>query len=419
MKRELAILEKLEKDVNLKQLQIKSLLTITQAINDNVSAAGLFNMYKSFLSWEMGVETMALFISKDKTWECATNVNTTEDLSLTKDAGNILLKYTRLHTIKGDDDKMLQQFDIIIPVYHKEQPIAYALIGGIKEQEDLYSKIQFITTITNIIAVAIENKRLFNQQIEQEHLKREMELASNVQMMLIPDELPKGVGYELASIYKPHYTVGGDYYDFIEFNEKRFAFCIADISGKGVGAAILMANFQAILQGLLYRGIDETEDLEKLVRDLNTAVFKITKADKFITFFIVEVDIEKKEIQYVNAGHFPPFMIMDKNIIRLDQGCTILGCFEELPPFEIGKLKIENELILMAFTDGLIDLQNDEGEYFDESNIGPFMKLHCDNNAEDFNRNLLNRLDEFKQQQDFPDDIAVITCKVYQNGVEH
>ena len=418
MKRELAILEKLEKDVNLKQLQIKSLLTITQAINDNVSAEGLFNMYKSFLSWEMGVETMALYVSKDKTWECATNVNTTEDMS-SIEAGKILLNYTRLHTIKNEDHRTLQQFDIIIPVYHKEQPIAYALIGGIKEQEDLYSKIQFITTITNIIAVAIENKRLFNKQIEQERLKREMELASNVQKMLIPDELPKGKGYELASIYKPHFTVGGDYYDCIEFGEDRFAFCIADISGKGVGAAILMANFQAILQGLLYRGINEENNLEKLVRDLNAAVYKITKADKFITFFIVEMDLKRKQIQYVNAGHFPPFMIMADEIIRLDQGCTILGCFDELPPFEIGKLDITNEAILMAFTDGLIDLQNDKGEYFDETNIGPFMKLNTSKNAQDFNDSLLQRLDEFKQQQDFPDDIAVITCKIYQNGSEN
>ncbi|MEL6987464.1 MAG: SpoIIE family protein phosphatase [Bacteroidota bacterium] len=254
---------------------------------------------------------------------------------------------------------------------------------------------------------------MFNQQLEQERLKKEMELASNVQKMLIPDELPKGEGYELASIYKPHFTVGGDYYDFIKFNKNQFAFCIADISGKGVGAAILMANFQAILQGLLYRISEGPHDLAKLVRDLNEAVFKITKADKFITFFIVEVDLEKKELQYVNAGHFPPFMIMDEEIIRLDQGCTILGCFEELPDFEIGKLSITDEAILMAFTDGLIDLQNDNGEYFDESNIGPFMKLNNTKGAEDFNNSLLIRLDEFKQQQDFPDDIAVITCKLY------
>ncbi|MEL6989067.1 MAG: serine/threonine protein phosphatase, partial [Bacteroidota bacterium] len=122
MKRELAILEKLEKDVNLKQLQIKSLLTITQAINDNVSAEGLFNMYKSFLSWEMGVETMALFISKGK-WECATSVNTNNEL-IVDNIGDTLLNYTRLHTIKNDDSPFLQQFDIIIPVYHKDQPIA-------------------------------------------------------------------------------------------------------------------------------------------------------------------------------------------------------------------------------------------------------------------------------------------------------
>ena len=416
MKRELAILEKLEKDVNLKQLQIKSLLTITQAINDNVSAEGLFNMYKSFLSWEMGVETMALYVLKDTDWECASRVNTSADLD-ESNITEILLRFNRLHTVKSDDEAILKQFDIIIPVYHKENPIAYALIGGIKEQEDLYSKIQFITTITNIIAVAIENKRLFKQQIEQERLKREMELASNVQKMLIPDDLPSGKGYELASIYKPHFNVGGDYYDYVKLDEDRFAFCIADVSGKGVGAALLMANFQAILQSFfLIKKNMQFSKLDELVRELNAAVFRITKADKFITFFIAEICLKSKELQYVNSGHFPPFMVMDDEIFRLDKGSTILGCFEELPEVEIGKIDLKEEAVLMAFTDGLIDLQNDLGEYFDESNIPPFMKKYKKESAEDFNQHLLEHLDKFKQQQDFPDDIAIVTCKLHKNG---
>ena len=154
MSREIALLEKLEKEISLKQLQIKSLLTITQAINDNVSAEGLFNMYKSFLSWEMGIEKMALFAYSEQGWECVSRINF-ENFDTEKTVREFL-KYKRLHTIKDDDTSALENFDIVIPVYHKENAIAYALIGGIKDKEDIYNKIQFITTITNIIAVAIE-----------------------------------------------------------------------------------------------------------------------------------------------------------------------------------------------------------------------------------------------------------------------
>ena len=165
----------------------------------------------------------------------------------------------------------------------KKMPLAYALIGGIKQKVDIYNKIQFITTITNIVAVAIENKRLFKRQLEQERFDRDIKLAREVQQMLIPEELPSTEAYELGSIYKPHSNVGGDYIDYIRFDEDRFVFCIADISGKGVAAAILMANFQAIIQSLIF----QYKDLETFIFALNETVFKrITKSDKYITFFI-------------------------------------------------------------------------------------------------------------------------------------
>lgn len=288
MSREIALLEKLEKEISLKQLQIKSLLTITQAINDNVSAEGLFNMYKSFLSWEMGIEKMALFAYSEQGWECVSRINF-ENFDTEKTVREFL-KYKRLHTIKDDDTSALENFDIVIPVYHKENAIAYALIGGIKDKEDIYNKIQFITTITNIIAVAIENKRLFKSQVEQEVYSKELELAKEVQNMLIPRSLPNGKDYAISKIYMPHLEVGGDYLDYIKFSESRFAFCIADISGKGVAAALLMANFQAILQSLIH----QYRDLATIVFALNQSVFKITKSDKYITFFIGEVDTKKE-----------------------------------------------------------------------------------------------------------------------------
>jgi len=117
---------------------------------------------------------------------------------------------------------------VVIPVKHKEQDIAFLFIGGLEEDDEMYNKVQFITTITNIIAVAIENKRLFKRQLEQSRMKREMELASEMQLQLVPSKLPSDECYELASIYKPQLGVGGDYFDYIELNEREFAFCVAD-----------------------------------------------------------------------------------------------------------------------------------------------------------------------------------------------
>lgn len=411
MSRELAVLEKLEKELNLKELQIKSLLTITQAINDNVSADGLFNMYRSFLSWEMGITHMGLFIpteDENDMWHCPTYIGH-EDMTKKVDSlFPYLFGHKRLHTIKSSDPKVLQDFDIIIPVFHKEKPIAYSLIGGIKSKEDLYNKIQFITTITNIIAVAIENKRLFKRQIEQERLEKEIELASNVQKMLIPHVLPITEHFEVSTIYKPHFNIGGDYLDFIDFDKGRYVFCIADISGKGVAAALLMANFQAMIQSLIY----QYRDLETFVYALNETVLRVTKSDKFITFFIGEVDLKKRRLKYINAGHYPPVLYQDGVIRRLTSGCTVIGIFDSLPEIQEEEIDIKEGALVMCFTDGLADLTNEKGEFFEDEGIENFTKANGNLSAIKFNKELMEAIDTYRGDIEYPDDIAVITCKV-------
>lgn len=408
IKKGLSNIESLERELNLKQLQINRLLNITQAINNNVSAEGLFEMYKSFLSWEIGVKKMVLFVREEDQWTCATHVGIPNSL-LNTDIALHLKKYTRLNNIEDSDHPLIKEFDIVIPVRHKEHPIAYVFIGGFGEDEDMYNKVQFITTITNIIAVAIENKRLFKRQLEQERLKKEMELAGEMQKMLIPDSLPSTKCYELDSIYKPHFRVGGDYFDFIEFEDGKMVFCVGDISGKGVAAALLMANFQANFHTL----INKRTELVEFIHDLNTSVNLITKGERFITFFIAEYDIKDRSIKYVNAGHNPPVMVADDRLHLLTKGCTILGSFQHLPRVEVGTFSIKEEAMICAFTDGLTDLKNSKGQYLNEQMLYNFVKEHYTLRAGEFNDLLMERIEVFKKGQSYPDDFTVLTCKLF------
>lgn len=400
-------IEKLEQELSLKQLQINSLLTITQAINDNVAAPELYSMYKSFIGWEMGIKRMALFFKQDDQWRCATHLKA-DHLAAMEDLGPVLKNYSKTQRINGADSAVLQDFELIIPVYHKKIPIAFALIGGVRQDANEYNQIQFITTFTNIIAVAIENKRLFKKQIEQERFARDMELASSVQKMLIPDHLPKSQFFEMATVYKPHFTVGGDYFDFIQYDEKRLAFCIADISGKGVSAAILMANFQAILQSLIY----QYRDLETFVFALNEAVYRITRSDRFITLFIGELNLHTNTLQYINAGHYPPFLIQDGKITRLESGCTIIGAFDKLPEIHMGEVKLTHPGTIFACTDGLTDVLNNLDEYFDDDHLLAILEGSDKAiSAENLNNTLMNEVDVFRGTMAYPDDIAMLTCK--------
>ena len=409
LRKDLSELEKLEREINLKQLQINRLLTITQAINNNVSASGLYEMYNSFLSWEMGVKKMALFVQGKDRWECATSIGVEKEL-LEEDLTNILPKYERMKNLDEDiDSPLVNQFDVVVPVLHKDHPIAYTFIGGFEKDDNLYNKMRFITTISNIIAVAIENKRLFKRQLRQERMRREMELASDMQKMLVPSEFPKSEIFELSSIYIPMLGVGGDYFDFIEFQDDKFAFCIADISGKGIAAALLMANFQANFHSLIHK----RASLDVFVRGLNHSLYGITGGDKFLTLFLAEFDKQNYTLKYINAGHNLPIMVIDGQVQQLGKGCTILGAFPELDNVEIGEVTVDKEAIILTYTDGLTDVRNEEGVSFDEDILVPFCQNNEYTSASIFNKRLMDEINRFKGDKGFPDDITVLTCKIF------
>jgi len=409
IKKELSDIQVLERDLHLKQLQINRLLNLTQAINNNVSSRGLFDMFTSFLSWEMGIKKLALYFKDNDQWVCKAFAGIPAGL-IALDISDRLPEYNRLHNLDADDHLLLKEFDVVIPVMHKKSPLAYVFIGGFEENEDMYNKVQFITTVTNIVAVAIENKRLFKRQLEQERLKKEMELASEMQRMLIPAELPCGNKYEFASIYRPHLGVGGDYYDVIKFDEHRFAFCVGDISGKGVAAALLMANFQANFHSLIRKNYP----LDDFIKALNESVIRITQSEKFITFFVAEYNTKTRELKYVNAGHNPPILVHNNEVILLRKGCTILGSFDELPRIEIGQGFIEGHATILAYTDGLTDLRNNDGDFLDADMINEFTFQNNHLPAEEFNKKLMTEIKQFKGRQDFPDDFTILTCKIFE-----
>lgn len=405
------LIDLLESKLYLQKLQFNRLLEITQAINNNISIENLFSLYKSMLTWEMNVQKFALYTREDEDWACSAYHGLTDD-EVQINIDDRFEDIQRKQSINEPEHPLLKHFSLVIPVYHKDYAIAYTFLGSEAMRADNYSTdpISLISAITNIIAVAIENKRLFKRQLEQERFKRELELAVQVQNMLIPDKLPNNDRFQFSGVYQPHKGVGGDYYDFFEVDATEVAFCIADISGKGMAAALLMSNFQANLQTLVHR---KYLSVKKFANRLNSLVMRTTRGDKFITFFIAKYHIKKKRIRYLCAGHNPPFMYHKGKISRLDKGCTILGIFPQLPGIEFGEIHLEEDAFFFLFTDGLTDLQNDKEEYFDDKKIAEFIEQHRDLESDAFNEILMEQVNAFKGDKSFPDDISILSGKIF------
>lgn len=406
----------LERKLYLQRLQINRLLDITQAINNNISSKDLFQVYKSALTWELRIEKFVLYTRRNNKWVISASAGVDEVL-LALDIEEYFGQYERIARVEEPEHPLLSEFDIVIPAYHKKYPIAFTfidqtpLISNEDDSEDeAYESIKFISAITNVISVAIENKRLFKRQLEQERQKREIELAVQVQNMLIPSNLPKNKLYEFSGIYQPHKGVGGDYYDFMELGEREIAFCIADISGKGVAAALLMSNFQANLQSLIHR---KYLSVTKFANRLNSLVLRTTKGEKFITFFIARYHLQKKRLRYLCAGHNPPFMYTKGKLERMDKGCTILGAFDKLPEIEHGEIYLEDDAFFFLYTDGLTDLRNANGDFFDDDSVGEFILKNSELGAKEFNDTLMEEVNAFKGDMAFPDDISVLSGRIF------
>src|SRR5690554_4335154 len=350
--------------LNLSNFKLNSLLDLTQAINVNLSTAGLLEKYENILCHELNIGKILVFIEND-VWETVLRVGIPESYEniLYKDIESEMLKYEEITGISFQMEYPFDIFDVIIPVFHKDEPVAYVLIGDIDEEQQGISPIikhlKFIQTITNIIVVAIENIRLYQESLEKEVLRKELEVASKMQSMLIPstDSLPKNPYLNVATYYKPHSQVGGDYYDFMALNDQEYGFCIADVSGKGVSAAILMSNFQANLRALFKSKLS----LINMVKELNELVNASAHGEKFITFFIAKYNIKNKSIQYINAGHNPPLLLHKEkqSIVYLTNGCVGLGMFEEIPTIRVGTVHVNSGDKLVCYTDGLIEAEND------------------------------------------------------------
>ena len=399
--------ERLEQRLEVQDYKLNALLDVTQGINARATEAELLEQYRVTLAENLGIHRLVLYANDDG-WKClltngvAGEIPSVLEASFFDKGGQV-----RLHSSQGNED-----FDVVIPVLHNGAPIAYLLAGDTEERtgvSPVVKHLRFIELLTNVLIVALQNKRLELERVRQEATRRELELAADLQSMLVPADWPRDRDVDVAAFYKPHLEVGGDYYDVFSVDEDRLVFCMADVSGKGIAAAFLMSNFQANLRAIFQY---EPSDLAKVVTQLNKRVMDNAKGEKYITLFAAVYNRRDQSLQYINCGHNPPvLMSADGTTQQLELGCCGLGMFREIPSIEAGTVNIRPGATLLCYTDGLVEQENSDDVPFGMQRMEEVVRERRGMPVDAVQEALIEAVRTFKGSEPSFDDTALMVVR--------
>ena len=406
-------IERLTERLKQRDYKLKTLLEITRSINENESTDELLDKYRNVVFDELHIKRMVLFIRLDDRWICALKYGIDKDFDR-YDIRKEFDAYREIKSLQTTEKEIFKGFDLFIPVFHKERPLSYLLIGDIDDNEIEVSPIikhmGYIQTLTNVISVAIENKDLLNKSLEQERYNTELELAAEMQSLLVNSGVKDYPAFEVAIYYKPHHQIGGDFCDFTALSDQEAFLCMADVSGKGVSAAFLMANVQAHLRALLQH---TNWTLESIAEELNRRVVETVQGDRFVTMFMAYFHRPSRTLHYVNAGHNPPLLIDRGKLTFLEEGTVGIGMLPDLPFVQKGLVKLGPNALIVCYTDGVVELENEKDEEFGKRKLGALVldresKVH---HVDELITHVVHALDMHRGERPYFDDNALLFCR--------
>lgn len=237
-------------------------------------------------------------------------------------------------------------------------------------------------------------------------VKKEMDLAADIQNKLIPETDIKIDAFDIEMYYQPAQQVGGDYYDVIQLHNGSLLVVIADVSGKGYSAALLMSNIQAIVRTLIH----QESSLENIVSLLNLSLINNSVRGRFVSLIIMEIDPKKKQLKYINCGHNPPLIKQGNTIIELDVATPVLGVLDDYTS-QLETVAFHENDVLFAYTDGISELYNPEGEQMGMEPMKAILNKYSSTGSNNLKEEILLSLTNHMKDEVAHDDISFVLVK--------
>lgn len=322
-------------------------------------------------------------------------------------------------SLKEQDQLRELNSQILLPVAVKNQLSGIISLSP-KRSEEPYtaSDLRLLRSVASQTGLALENSRLTEafarEAALKERMSAEIDIAREVQERLFPQELPPVVGLEYFGACRPALGVGGDYYDFLELPDGKFGIAIGDVSGKGIGASLMMASLQASLRG---QAIHSGDDIAGLMTHVNTLVYEASTTNRYATFFYAQYDPKTRKLSYVNAGHNPPFLLRrggaEVEVILLDVGGAVVGMLPSMiVKYEQGEIQLESGDMLVGFTDGISEAMNPMEEEWGEDSLLDELKTLSGMPSEEILWKIVASADKFADGAKQHDDMTMIIVRV-------
>ncbi len=311
----------------------------------------------------------------------------------------ITSKYRELESLK---------IELVVPMQIQGETRGLIFLGNrINKQEYSESDIEYVYSVGSLAIISLENKRLFQEALEKKKMEDELDIARDIQKNLLPHNIPVLDNFEISAINVSSRQVGGDYYDLIRLDKNSICLSIADVSGKGVPAALLMANLQAFLKTIVRHGM-ELDEATALINDL---VSENTSDGKFITFFWGVLNDDARKFRYVNAGHNPPLLIRNGEIIKLNIGGMVLGVMKTITPYESREVFLQKNDVIVMFTDGVSEAMNTKGEEFSDERLENIAKRISHKSSDEILQDIRQEVINFTSGALQSDDITLMVIK--------
>ena len=311
------------------------------------------------------------------------------------------------------DCPFLEKNDIKLLIALRFQNEKIGVVGvGAPANKEPYGKeqVNFLQSLGNLALLTIQKTLLLEERIEKQRMEEELNLAKTIQEGLLPSPIPTISGFDLVATNISSRQVGGDYFDILETPDQGHILAIADVTGKGVPASLLMANLQSMLHALAPIDIS----LADATGSINDIIHDNTPSDKFITFFWGKLSPDGKQFNYVNAGHNNPLLFREgsEEPEELDAGGVILGAMPTMMPYNAASVDLQPGDVLVCYTDGVTEAMNPEHtEEYEEERLIDCLKKNLNNSSQDIMNAVINDITDFSDGVQY-DDITMLVLKV-------